>query len=108
MSRSQNNDSSANRNFRGLCKYCKYTSVCRFPRNPEIPVFNCDEYEDDDSITFTAISSEKTISPEDHKSIEKDPGISKKHLGLCSICEICDTCTYPKPEGGVWHCEEYE
>jgi len=27
--------------------------------------------------------------------------------GLCSYCEEYATCTYPKLEGGVWHCEEY-
>ena len=29
------------------------------------------------------------------------------YRGLCSLCENRTTCTYPKPEGGVWHCEEY-
>ena len=27
--------------------------------------------------------------------------------GLCCTCEDCRVCKYPKPEGGVWHCEEY-
>jgi hypothetical protein len=26
---------------------------------------------------------------------------------LCSNCEDRHTCIYPKPAGGVWHCEEY-
>jgi len=30
-----------------------------------------------------------------------------KHTGLCSICENRPACAFPKPEGGVWHCEEY-
>jgi len=28
-------------------------------------------------------------------------------LGLCVNCEDRETCIYPKPEGGVWRCEEY-
>jgi hypothetical protein len=28
--------------------------------------------------------------------------------GLCRNCARLDDCTYPKPEGGVWHCNEYE
>jgi hypothetical protein len=28
--------------------------------------------------------------------------------GLCVNCKYRETCLYPKPEGGVWHCEEYE
>ena len=31
------------------------------------------------------------------------PGV----IGLCSTCEVADTCTCPKPEGGVWRCEFY-
>ena len=29
------------------------------------------------------------------------------HGGLCMDCEYRNDCTYPKPEGGVWHCGEY-
>ena len=28
--------------------------------------------------------------------------------GLCRNCARLVDCTYPKPEGGVWHCDEYE
>ena len=28
--------------------------------------------------------------------------------GLCVNCEHRLTCTYRRPIGGVWHCEEYE
>jgi hypothetical protein len=35
------------------------------------------------------------------------PFPSDSHLGLCGLCEDRSTCTYPRPEGGVWHCEEY-
>jgi hypothetical protein len=28
-------------------------------------------------------------------------------LGLCVNCDHAETCCLPKPEGGVWHCEEY-
>lgn len=28
--------------------------------------------------------------------------------GLCRNCARLTDCTYPKPEGGVWHCDEYE
>lgn len=30
------------------------------------------------------------------------------HRGLCINCDVRDTCTFPKPEGGVWFCEEYQ
>lgn len=28
--------------------------------------------------------------------------------GLCRNCARLVDCTYPRPEGGVWHCDEYE
>jgi hypothetical protein len=28
--------------------------------------------------------------------------------GLCRNCARLSDCTYPKPAGGVWHCDEYE
>jgi hypothetical protein len=33
---------------------------------------------------------------------------SSKHAGLCKICGSSETCTFPKPEEGVQHCDEYE
>ena len=36
---------------------------------------------------------------------EKDLSITK---GLCKNCKKNETCQLPKPEGGIWHCEDYE
>lgn len=36
---------------------------------------------------------------------EKDPG---QYKGLCKNCKKEKTCKLPKPEGGVWRCEDYE
>ena len=33
---------------------------------------------------------------------------SEQFKGLCKNCKKRKTCTLPKPEGGVWRCEEYE
>jgi len=30
-----------------------------------------------------------------------------KLKGLCGNCDYADTCIYPKPVTGVWHCNEY-
>jgi hypothetical protein len=29
-------------------------------------------------------------------------------LGLCCDCNHYSYCNFPKPEAGVWHCEEYQ
>ena len=33
---------------------------------------------------------------------------SSKVKGLCKNCKKRRTCELPKPEGGVWRCEDYE
>jgi len=57
---------------------------------------------------------------ETHEVSRKDPAKNKpttdkpeknrddgEIVDLCATCVKRDTCTLPKPEGGVWHCEEY-
>jgi hypothetical protein len=39
------------------------------------------------------------------KSAGPQPGEAP---GLCRNCARLSDCTYPRPESGVWHCEEYE
>jgi hypothetical protein len=34
-------------------------------------------------------------------------GLESDLKGLCVNCDNRHTCTFPKPEEGVWHCEEY-
>jgi len=33
---------------------------------------------------------------------------SARYKGLCRNCKKQKTCELPKPEGGVWRCEDYE
>lgn len=40
--------------------------------------------------------------------VNKDKKNKKPLKGLCINCEHRDTCTLPRPETGVWYCEEYE
>ena len=28
--------------------------------------------------------------------------------GICKNCANLESCLYPRPEGGIWRCEEYE
>ncbi len=34
--------------------------------------------------------------------------IPSYHKGLCMNCDERETCMLPRPESGVWHCEEYK
>ena len=41
---------------------------------------------------------------------EPDPqdGEETVHKGLCVNCAHRHYCLFPRAEGGIWHCEEYE
>lgn len=91
---------------RGLCLTCAKYPTCVYAKNPLRPVLFCDEfegYEDFQPQPVRIISSSRPVS-RDTKDQEDN---SLPLLGLCRICERRHECTYPKPEGGVWHCEEY-
>ena len=85
---------------RDLCSTCNQTETCINRGTPERPVFYCEE--------FSTYSPEPPRSPARVSSADPDPAPgSDKCQGLCLNCENRSTCCLQKPEGGVWHCEEY-
>jgi hypothetical protein len=82
----------------GLCSCCHSFQSCTYPRTLKQPVLQCEE--------FSGILPPPLRMPPTGKASLKKV---RKPLarGLCSICEDRAACTYPKPEGGVWHCEDY-
>jgi hypothetical protein len=87
--------------YRGLCSTCKNAPECTYPRDPERPVMQCEEFEG--VLKISEKPSRTTITFLE----ERDPKADEV-LGLCKMCQRRATCTFPKHEGGVWHCEEYE
>jgi hypothetical protein len=102
----ENADIDKNR-YLGLCSYCKSEPTCTFVRDPSRPVYQCEEFGE---FTYAPVRvpNRKNISL---KHFPKNPIGSEDpfslHQGLCSQCEGRANCIYPKPEGGVWHCEEF-
>ncbi len=101
---------SREKEYVGLCSSCKSASTCTYTKDPMRPVLQCEEFDgyeprsvgiiSRDSLPLNELANPPLISSAE----EKDSG---KYKGLCSICEDRETCTFLKPEGGVWHCEEY-
>jgi hypothetical protein len=90
---------------RGLCLSCQNTLTCTFLKNSHEAVLQCDEFDGFESF----LRKPKKFSHQNIMGFKSNPGKkdSDGAKGLCCICEDRETCTYPKPEGGVWHCEEY-
>ncbi len=94
--------------YMGLCSCCRFSSGCTFPRDSVRPVLQCEE--------FDGISKPENITMKwverPHTPRISGPPLSPQHQsplrGLCADCDGRNTCVYPKPEGGVWHCEEFK
>jgi len=95
------------RGYRGLCSACRKGEQCTYPRDYRHPILQCEEFEgiEPSAVRFTekdilqAIDSIVKLNCEENNS--------NQYQGLCRNCQIREHCTYPRPEGGVWHCEEY-
>jgi len=62
----------------------------------------CEEFDgEEDKPAPSVVHHEEVLDRESLADREKYPGI-------CFTCARRDTCTFPKPEGGVWQCEEFE
>ena len=63
------------------------------------------------SLTFgepVELSGKDAVSPGPSPGADSDDEDDfARYRGLCSNCEERRSCAFPKPEGGVWHCEEY-
>ena len=86
--------------YKGLCSTCKHASRCSLTRDPRIPLFYCEEFE----IEVTTPRRTAVADTERHAADVEEPSTL---IGLCIDCENARACTFQKPEGGVWHCEEY-
>jgi hypothetical protein len=81
----------------GLCSTCLHAEDCSITNGGGSGVFQCSEYEPAGQTSFRA--QEGATSGSSHREANL--------LGLCADCANREQCAFPKPEGGVWHCEEY-
>jgi hypothetical protein len=90
----------------GLCGTCRNASTCMYLRSASKPILQCEEYEEFPPQPGNK-PMEATMSMNKNNSAN-NPQEKSKYFGLCANCKHRETCTFPKPAGGVWHCEEYE
>ena len=95
---------SADVEYGGLCSTCKHASDCTFPRDPHKPVLCCEEFDSGDAVPVKTMGHD-TLPPVRPQGAGEES--SAKYMGLCTNCENRGSCIFPKPEGGIWHCEEY-
>ena len=93
-----------NTRYFGLCISCRNASSCTFPRDPAKPAFYCEEFEIETTVSTVHHEKRRPLARDSSAVNDRE---SSEFIGLCSDCEGCQTCVFFKPEGGVWHCEEY-
>jgi len=86
--------------YRDLCSTCDHSKTCGGRSTAQHPILFCENFE-----AFVVASPvAKAAAVSRRKSRRQVAGNCK---GLCMNCENLQTCKMPRPEGGVWHCEEY-
>lgn len=80
----------------GLCSTCIHNANCTTRISFKGKILQCEEFDD-------------TTFPENIPIVVKEKQtVSYAALkGLCMNCDLASTCTFPKPETGVWNCNEY-
>jgi len=93
---------------RGICATCRRAPTCAFLSKDGRVVLNCEEFTPVDPPLCPSVRSVRAASTPRPPASPADRRGREKVLGLCASCERYDTCGFPKPEGGVWRCEEYQ
>ncbi len=88
--------------YGGLCSTCSHAPHCTYPRDPQRAVMHCDEFEG------IELGPAKPPAQKTQPAASAAVPQAVEYKGLCGNCDNHDGCTYPRPERGVWHCEEYQ
>jgi hypothetical protein len=107
MKQKEKNPRAAETAGSGLCAGCAHDPDCSFPRDPRHPIYSCEEVE---VVKLEPVKPRKVASAGTSRGAPASPASARPisyDKGLCSDCANAPTCTFPRQEGGVWHCEEY-
>lgn len=88
----------------GLCGSCTRAEDCTFIRRAEQAVLDCDE--------FAPVEPRRTaphlvLAPPAFAGLAEHDEEEAAAIGLCRSCAHRADCVYPRPQGGVWHCDDY-
>ena len=92
---------------RSLCCTCLHEEACLSVREMTTPVIHCELFE----VEQPGDVRPRTMRAHTREVIETDSDVKEEPAGLMGLCINCDCrfdCRLPRPEAGVWHCEEYK
>ncbi len=90
---------------RGLCVTCNHAPTCTYVAGAEQPIVLCELFDDFvNTPSGAGISPAVQVARNDANAVSPSVHPSK---GLCANCDLSSSCALPRPDSGVWHCEEY-
>jgi hypothetical protein len=89
----------------GLCSTCINRPECVYRESRGFDAVFCELFDDVGQSNGDHAPAVKSVPV---KTGEGGTDAMGKLKGLCLNCKHRDTCVLPHPDGGVWHCEEYE
>lgn len=90
--------------YNDLCVNCNYSSLCTIRSNLVRPIWFCEEY--DNTVNLKNNNFYNSKMDPSYTNNRGDSAVQLK--GICNNCANREICMLSKPEGGIWHCEEYE
>ncbi len=87
--------------LQGICAACQNGPECTLIK-PDAPApMHCGQFQE--YPPFHNFTPQDIIAPRPHKTT----GHQDTLLGICAHCADRELCTFPRPQGGVWTCDEY-
>ena len=86
----------------GLCANCCEAPGCSLTSGSSTVIHQCEEFRSEEECA-RGTGAQCKASPDPFLSQCEKPELA----GLCVNCSQRETCCFPKPHGGVWHCQEY-
>lgn len=83
---------------RSLCRDCASGQGCSLHGEGRLSVIECEEFDGGNHRHTTKRAATRPAARKSNPS---------GYMGLCADCLNSMTCMFPKPEGGIWHCEEF-
>jgi hypothetical protein len=87
----------------GLCSTCNNQPTCPYRSRRGFDAQFCELFDNEVDIEL-ATAERPAARLEVGGRVNREGNLK----GLCMNCEKASTCGFPKPDSGVWHCEEYE
>jgi len=89
--------------FNDICSTCNYGDFCVTKKTRKRPVWFCEEFDN-----YVPVKEQPMVEAQFQTRISTGENDSSQFKGLCINCESRHTCKFIKPNGGIWHCEEYK